>query len=173
MRRNLTAGSPASILGDMDEPGPPKDDILDLLRSLAPLVEFEPAASEGDIVAAERGLGLSLPDELRTFRLASDGVTTGIELNSGEVLPHVTRLVWSVAEITRNREPQPLVPQPPHILFFADAGVDGILFGHPIYSPSSVGPDVVWWDPLDHRLVPAAPSFRAWLQAWLPGALTV
>lgn len=157
----------------MDEKERLREDLLELLRTLEPLVEFGPAASERDVESAERRLGITLPDELRTFLRASDGATTGVELDSGEVIPHATRLVWSVGEITRNHESQPPVPRPPQVLFFADAGADGILFGYPIHSPSRVGPDVVAWDPLDDDPVPAAPSFRAWLEAWLTGALTV
>jgi hypothetical protein len=65
----------------------PSDEILEFVRSLEPLVEFEPSASEDDIQSAERGLGVSLPNELRAFLRGSNGATIGVRLDSGEVVP--------------------------------------------------------------------------------------
>jgi hypothetical protein len=157
----------------MGRPKPPTGDILDLLRTWEPLVEFGPAASEDAIASAERRLGASFPEELRAFLLRADGATAGVALRSGQLVPNAASLVWSVAEIARNLDPDPRLARPRHVLFFADAGGDGILFGHPIRSPSQVGPDVVSWNPLDGELVSVAPSLRAWLEGWLTTSLSM
>ena len=152
----------------------PTDEILEFVRSIEPLVEFEPAASADDIESAERSLGIGLPAELRAFLCGSNGATIGVRLDSGEIIPDASPLVWSLDEIVRNHGPQrPDPDQPAQVLFFANAGLDGVLFGHPIRSSSLVGSDVVVWHPILGELDVAAPSFRAWLEAWLTGALGV
>lgn len=149
-------------------------EILDWIRSMEPLAEFEPPASEDQIEKAERRLGISLPNELRTFLRCSNGATIGVRLDSGEVIPSASPLVWSVEEITQHHGPERLDPeQPAQVLFFANAGVDGILFGHPIRASSQVGSEVVVWHPILGELEVAAPSFRAWIEAWIIGNLSV
>ena len=170
--RPLDRLSVAQHDGVMDEMRSPTDEILEFLRNLEPLVEFEPPASEADIESAERSLGIGLPDELRSFLCDSNGATIGVRLDSGEVIPDASPLVWSLDEIVRNHGPQrPDPDQPAQVLFFANAGVDGILFGHPIRSSSQVGSDVVVWHPIHDELDVAAPSFRAWIEAFLTGTL--
>ena len=158
----------------MDEMRPPTDGILDFVLKLEPLVEFGPLASNDDIESAERTLGVALPDELRAFLGGSNGATIGVRLDSGEVIPDASPLVWSLDEIVRNHGPQrPDPDQPAQVLFFANAGVDGILFGHPIRSSLQVGLDVVIWHPILDELDVVAPSFRAWLEAWLTAAIAL
>jgi len=158
----------------MDETILPTDSIVDAVRALEPLVEFGPAGSEAGLAPIERRLGTRLPEALRSFLLASDGATIGVRLTSGELEPNAIDLVWSAAEIQRHLETNDaILPRPADVLFFAGAGADGILFGHPIRGDAGIGPDVVSWDPLEEGVMAKAPSFRAWVEGWLNGTLTV
>ena len=170
MRRHVTGSPTRPHPRRTNETSSSTDDILDLLRTLEPLVELEPPASEGDIESVERGLGLSLPDELRGFLRASDGAAAGIELNSGR--SSGTRPTSS----GRSRRSTAIAS---HSRWCPrrDTSTSSrtrawtTLFGCPIHSPSQVGPDVVWWDPLEDVLSPAGASFQSWLHDWLTDTL--
>jgi hypothetical protein len=50
-------------------------------------------------------------------------------------------------------------------LFFASAGSDGILFGHPVNSDKIVMPNVVAWFPIEDELTDVAPNLREFIEA--------
>jgi hypothetical protein len=149
-------------------------DFVALARSLEPLVELNPPASEAQVVEIEESLGVRLPDELRAFLMQSNGAMIGVRTDSGELIPRATPLVWSLNEILAEN----IALASPHaerarVLCFANAGVNGILFGHSLDPTGAALKEVVAWYPTDARLQEVAPSFGYFLDRWLRGSLKI
>jgi hypothetical protein len=142
-------------------------------RQLDPLVELGPPAEEDEVARAEFRLGVRLPAELRDFLLDADGATVAVRLDSGEVIHRASPLVWSLNEVVAENLGPKTDGRPEGVLYFANAGVDGLLFGHTIDASRNVRPEVVVWYPMEDRLVTATASFREYLEGWLGGRLTV
>jgi hypothetical protein len=113
----------------------PLDDLARFAQSIDPLVELSEPADPRDIQSAEAAIGVAFPNELRQFLLRSDGAALGIRLTTGQTIGHASSLIWCVSEIVkRNRAAASAINADSHVrlLLFADAGVDGLFFGHPI-----------------------------------------
>ena len=126
---------------------------------LKPLLEPRPPASEADVAQAEARLGVRLPDQLRRFLMQSNGAAVAARPNSGGVISRASPLVWSIDEIVRDNEPSKAVRQTEDVLFFANAGADGVLLGHPYEASGTVRDDVVAWYPIEARTTPLTTSF--------------
>ena len=146
------------------------------ILAVQPEAEFAGGATDAEIEGAEGLLGVRLPTELRSLLAESNGVTYGLTLETGERIPTVGYLIWPLAMILeenqrlRGSSPSGLARQ---FLFFVNAGVDGILFGHPILPSGEVGPEVQAWYPIEGELRLLAPSLRDYLIGWWSGALSV
>lgn len=57
------------------------------------------------------------------------------------------------------------------LLFFANAGADGVLFAHPIATTGDVLDEVLVWEPIEQRARLFAESLRDHLEGWLSGSL--
>jgi hypothetical protein len=60
-----------------------------------------------------------------------------------------------------------------HLLFFGDAGVDGILFAFAIIGGRIARDRVYAWYPIEDNRVLKADSLRTYVEGWLIGRLTV
>jgi len=148
-------------------------DILAAVRAWHPLVEFGRPVSEATISAAEVRIQMPFPDELREFLAASDGAWIGVQLDDGVVIHRASPLVWPLDRIVAEHEDPPDDGRPAHVLVLANAGVDGVLFGHPIDALGQPGVDVVVWHPIEDVVTPFAASLRLYLEGWLTGRLTI
>jgi hypothetical protein len=154
----------------------PSDDLTVVALTIEPLVELNPPSDSGAVATAEAELRTTLPTDLRDFLTRSDGATVAARLDSGEIVPRASPLVWSLVEIVeRNRSPEPPLAGPwrGRVLFFGDAGVDGILFGNPFEDDGALAGRVVAYNPLEQRIEVVAISFREWLLGWLGGRIAV
>ena len=154
-----------------DPTGP---DLIRLARSVEPLVEFVDPSSEAELSAAEAVLGFGLPGQLRSFLLESDGATVAVRLSSGALVEKASPLVWPLSEIVLANQGFRVHPEqgPGGVLCFANAGFDGILFGHQLEGASPRS-EVVAWYPYDGRIEAFAPSFARYLVGWLAGDLSI
>lgn len=150
------------------------EQLVQLARRVEPLVELADPSSESAIREAESQLGVRLPVELRAFLLQSDGATIAVRLSSGDLVQEASPLVWSVAEIlSENRDfPSRGYHGAERVLFFANAGVDGVLFGHAL-EDTGLRDEVVVWHPIERQIEAFAPSFSRYLEGWLNGELSV
>ena len=149
-------------------------DLVSLARRLEPLVEVRPPASEAQVASTERTLGFRLPDGLRGFLSQSNGASIAVTLDCGELISGASPLIWSLNEIlAENGAVSAAGAGRARVLCFANAGADGILFGHPLDPTGVVLDEVVAWHPIEGRLPYVAPSFRAFLDGWLRGSLSI
>ena len=143
----------------------------ELVQARDATANFSQGVTVPAIAQAEQSLHLTLPADLRTLLLETDGI-------SGEYGPHY---VWSLATIVRENlaiyqteldwfHAMPL----DHLLFFANAGVDGILFAFPIWQQGIPSPVPVYaWYPLEDKRIRLARSLAEYLTGWLEGTLSV
>lgn len=149
------------------------DELVALARAAEPLVEFDDPSPESVLVGVEAHLGVRLPLELRGFLLRSDGATIAVRLPSGELVRRASPLVWSLSAIVQENEGFPHRPNvPANVLFFANAGFDGILLGHRL-DGDALEDQVVVWHPIRSTVSPFTPSFGRYLEGWLSGELSV
>jgi hypothetical protein len=140
--------------------------------------QFYPPASPGDIADAEVRLNAGFPASIRALLLETNGVMEMMALDGGEWFESMW-LLWTVAELveqnlfyraatedgTYDRDFRDLV-------FFAGAGVDGILFAFPVID-RICAPRVVVWHPIMDELDELAPSLEDFLRGWLTGTISV
>lgn len=130
-----------------------------------------PGASEDEIATAEQSLGVSFPADLRALLSEANGIV-------GKYGPHY---IWSIAtivesnlEMRQNSWHQENDMPFDHLLFFANAGVDGILFAFPIRRHIITTPSPVYhWEPIEDNRIWAAISLEDYLIRWLDGDLSV
>lgn len=147
---------------------------------------FHPPASREGIDVAERDLQLTFPTSLRGLLEETDGVMSMLSVGGAggtEMWFEDQWLVWPVARIVQeNRSPvsadletgpRPMAEVRSRYLFFASAGVDGILFGFPRGSPGGCLESVVSWNPLGDTIPTAAESLDRWIAGWLNGSIAV
>jgi hypothetical protein len=144
----------------------------DLIESLEINCEFRPPASSADLETAEKALGISLPPSLRGLFIETNGVySPSIYLD----------IVWNVGELIRRnqsmREDENLAASYmtfESLLFFADAGVDGILFAFPISATRIVQEqNIIAWYPIEDSRPVLAYGLQDYLKRWLTGNLHV
>jgi hypothetical protein len=140
---------------------------------------FSPPASTEDIAAAEDQLGRKLPPSLTSLLMETDGVTDMMSLRGGDYFENMW-LIWPteriVTESLEDRSEYVVNPSDADtsdLVFFADAGVDGILFGFPPAGADSCDTKVVVWHPLRGTVSDLADSLEDFVAGWLTGRITV
>lgn len=133
-------------------------------------LEFFPPTSAANIAIAEAALQARFPDALRSLLLESDGV-----MDRGASM----WLIWTLERIIednrslRAKELQSLYERDfRSLVFFADAGADGILFGFPVVA-GTCAPCVMVWHPIDDDLDPVATSLEEFVDRWLTDGIAV
>lgn len=142
---------------------------IEPIADLDPNPEFFPGAVPAELKGVEDRLGIGLPASL-----------TGLLAESNGVFVHFGQhLIWSTGEIVRRnlelRTDPGFADYMPFdgLLFFGDAGVDGIAFAFPIGRNGVVGDHVVAWYPIEDSREWKAQSLRVYVEGWLTGKLTV
>lgn len=140
--------------------------------------EFFPAASSIDIAAVETALLAKLPTSLSSLLRETNGVMDMLAIDGGDWFESMW-LIWNTAELLAlnraHRAPYAADSSGRDfngMMFFADAGTDGIRFGFPVNS-GVCQPEVVVWHPLRDTLTPLAPSLEDFLRGWLTGTISV
>ena len=158
MWRELISALTANIrpIGDL-EPGP----------------EFFPGATPDQLNTVERILRLPLPEQLRALLAESNGV----------LVCFGQHFIWNTDELLQYNQPPWITSdywwhsrtgkEIQHLLFFGDAGVDGVQFGFPITADGTVIERVVAWYPIGREQVRKASSLKDYVEEWLSGTLTV
>lgn len=143
--------------------------VLEPLGGSDPGPEFFPRATPEELADVERQVGVRLPDSLREL-LAE---TNGVLVNFG------THIIWPTSTIvSRNLEvrerscKEDYMPLD-HLLFFGDAGVDGLLFAFGIIRGAIRRENVYMWNPIDDGREWKAPSLRTYIEWSLAGKLRV
>jgi hypothetical protein len=114
-----------------------------LIRGLASDAEFAASASTAQVFAAEKAIGVSLPDDLRSLLLESDGVRAN----------HGADVIWSCADLAkgnlefRNTEAFRELYMPfDNLLFIADDG-GGDQFAFAIAADGRIATGYIYrWD---------------------------
>lgn len=142
---------------------------MEPIADLDPGPEFFTGASPDELKAVEQQLGVALPASLKDLLAESNGV----------LVCFGQHLIWSTDELVRrNLE---LLTDPGFadympfdgLLFFGDAGVDGISFAFPIGRNGAMREHVFAWFPIGDSREWKAQSLRAYVEGWLTGKLTV
>jgi cell wall assembly regulator SMI1 len=140
--------------------------------------DFYPPASEAQLADAEAALGAALPDSLRSLLKETDGVMDMLALDGGEWFESMW-LLWAIGELVQQNRYYRAASQRQEyerdfdgLVFFADAGTDGIRFAFPV-EDGVCAPLVLIWHPIMDRLSEAAPSLDAFLRGWLTGSISV
>jgi len=140
--------------------------------------KFYPPASAEQIRELENALRQQLPRDLRGLLLQTDGVVEEFLLD-GEWIESMW-LIWSVTEILqanasyRSRQSGAFLDRNFHkLLFFTGAGVDGILFAHPVDTSAVAADQVLAWHPIEDNLTGTAPSIEGFVRGWLSGQISV
>ncbi len=127
------------------------------------IFDFHPPAESSTLTSAEQALQMTFPDDLRSFLTEMNGVycpTLYLDV------------VWSTVEIVRlnllMRQGEESLAS---LLFFADAGTDGVLFGFSM--PEEADPPVVAWYPYENVHKVVASSLEDFLHGWLGGKFEV
>jgi hypothetical protein len=123
-------------------------------------VEGRPAASESDITAAEAGLGVALPGELRELYAASDGVFD----RAGQWL-----VVWPLVEVV-NRNRMAWTQEPVLRRGLIGFGDDGTGAAFCVAANGSRG--VFVWNAIDVTGVRLADTIAAFWIGWSNGSIT-
>ena len=141
--------------------------------------KFYPAASAGEIADAEARLNARLPASIRSLLLETNGVMDMMAIDGGEWFDSMW-LLWSVAEIVeRNRFFRAATDDGTYardfrkVVFFADAGSDGVLFGFPVIEDRACARRVAVWNPIMDELDELAPSLEDFLRGWLTATISV
>lgn len=140
---------------------------------------FSPPASAEDIAAAEDQLGRKLPPSLTSLLMETDGVMDMMSVRGGDYFGNMW-LIWPaeriVEETLEDRSEDVVAPSDAdtsELVFFAGAGVDGILFGFPPAGADSCDTKVVAWHPLRGTVSDLADSLEDFVEGWLTGRITV
>ncbi|MGC8639847.1 MAG: SMI1/KNR4 family protein [Isosphaeraceae bacterium] len=141
-----------------------------LLQRLTEECVFAPPASASQITAAERSLGVNLPDSLRDLLSETNGVPG--EYGLGLIWPWEQIIADNLA-FRENEGFRELYMPFTHLLFFADAG-NGDQFAFSIHADGVIHrPDVFAWNHEDDSRNWVAPSLEHYLDWWLTGKFTL
>jgi len=130
-------------------------------------------ASQERLAAVEANLGLRLPVSLRELLLETDGVGTAMFL--GGEWGRTDTDVWSCdrleienADIRADMEGPCPPPGAPEVapLYFAPAGVDGILFAFLVRSSGPEDPAVYAHYPIEGEWRLISPTLASYFQGW-------
>jgi hypothetical protein len=140
------------------------------IGDLHPGPDFFPGATQDELATVEHALGVRLPESLAELLRESNGV----------MVTFGQHLIWSTEEIVHtNRrmrdDPRCRESWMPfdHLLFFGDAGVDGILFAFAIIGGRIDRDRVYAWYPIDDDRILKVLTLRAYIEGWLGGRLKV
>ncbi len=140
--------------------------------------EYRPPAEALRLAETEAALGAILPESLKSLLMQSDGVMDMMSINGDEWFESMW-LVWTVEELAKqnryhraSRENLVSSRDFLHLLFFAGAGADGILFAFVVEGGSCL-PQVMAWHPITCEINEVAPSLDEFLKGWLTGTITV
>jgi len=132
--------------------------------------EFFAGVPPGELASVERQLGVQLPGSLSSLLAETNGAYAVFG----------TRLIWPTGEIVRRNREMRTAPRYQsgympfeHLLFFADAGVDGIQFAFGIIQEAIEREDVCAWNPYDDSREWKAPSLKTYIEWWLDGKIKV
>ncbi len=144
---------------------------------IASRAQFREPASLQEMESLEETLRVRLPAELRTLLLETNGVLELLQVDNGEWIENMW-LIWPTTMIADDnlRWRQPSARDTwdrdfSRFLFFADAGSDGILFGHPVEGKDATA-SVSMWIPIGDEVTSIAPSLETFLDGWLRGTIT-
>jgi hypothetical protein len=147
----------------------PQGSWRELVQRLSADCKFSPRATAAQLAALERALRVTLPADLRSLLLESNGV----------VGQHGLRLVWPIERIESdnatfrgNADFRELYMPFDHLLFFADAG-NGDQFAYAVLAGEVRRDDVFVWNHENDSRTWAAPTLERYLEWWLSGRLTV
>jgi hypothetical protein len=157
-----------------------RDRVSAIYAKLPPGLErpaFRAPASSPQIAELESKVGGSLPVALAELLLETNGIMAEL-MTQGEWI-ETGWLVWPVESIAewnlraRQQWEADYDRYFEHLLFFADAGSDGILLAYTKRLGGEFAPDVVVWIPLGDALSPFAPGLEAFLDGWVTGAIEI
>ncbi len=132
-------------------------------------IEFANGVNDGQIMALERELGITLPEDLKALLYESNGVSDQYGLG----------IVWPLEEIAQYNQEMRTLPHYQNfymsfidLLFFADAG-NGDRFAFPIFQGVVQQAPVFAWDHEDDARRVIASSLKSYLEGWLCGEISV
>jgi hypothetical protein len=141
--------------------------------------EFYPGASAQEIADVEVRLNASLPASLRSLLLESNGVMGMMSIDGGDWFEEHW-LIWTLEEVfERNLWYRDESAKETYqrdfrkVVFFADAGSDGVLFGFPITENQACAPNIVVWCPVEDKLQDLASSVEDFIKKWLTSTIWV
>lgn len=143
---------------------------LEPIGGADPGPEFFPGATPDELAAIERQLDVSLPASLKELLTETNGA----------LVVFGTHLIWSTEEMVRRNLEMRTAPFHKedympfgHLLFFGDAGVDGIQFAFGIIEGTVKREDVYACYPIGDDRTWKAPSLRVYIEWSLSGRLRV
>ena len=135
--------------------------------------EFKEGVSSGRLDEIEKALDVRIPRPLRDLLQETDGVDESLCINGEWMVVHAP--VWTCDEIVaenesilRNDPSRPRSPAAPDArpFYFADAGVDGIVFAFFVGVEQRDDPGVYGYDPMDREWTRISPSLEEHLRGW-------
>lgn len=143
---------------------------LEPIGGAEPGPEFFSGATPDQLAAVESQLEVWLPASLKELLAETNGA----------FVVFGTYLIWSTDEIVRRNLEMRTAPAYQdnympfeHLLFFGDAGVDGIQFAFGIIEGAIKRDDVYAWYPIEDGRLWKAPSLRVYIEWSLSGKLNV
>ncbi len=140
--------------------------------------EFHPGTSAASIADAEAALNSAMPASLRSLLLETNGVMDMMAIDGGDWFESMW-LLWKIEEVVeQNRffrtahEEGKYERDFSHLVFFAGARTDGILFAFPVVD-GVCDSRVVVWHPIMDELDDLAPSLEEFLRGWLTSTISV
>ena len=150
-----------------------------LVEGLESKAIFQPPASIQDVAELEAKLNTTLPAELQSLLLETNGVMSVLRIDDGEWFNDMW-LLWPTTDIVDQNRHLRLATMHPYddnrryceradeLLFIASDGADGI-FAHPVNANGVAEPSVLVWTPIGDELTPIAPSLKDFVEGWLTG----
>jgi hypothetical protein len=140
------------------------------IGDLKPGPDFFEGSTPHQLAAVEQHLRFRLPQSL----------TDLLEESNGVLVTFGQHMVWNTDELVQYNLPGCVIPSfqtdsPGNqcLLFFGDAGVDGIQFGFLVATDGTVSEEVYAWYPISNELVHKASSLQDYIESWLSGRMTV
>lgn len=141
--------------------------------------EFYPGAPPQEIADSELRLNTTLPPSLRSLLLESNGVMGMMAIHGGDWFEEHWFL-WTLAEVVKQNlwyrgesAKETYERDFRKVVFFADAGSDGILFGFPVREDQVCAPNIVVWYPIEDELQDIASSLEDFIKKWLTSTIWV
>ena len=144
----------------------------EIIQKVDPACEFRDPASPSELARVEKVFGHKLPDSLRGLLLETNGV-----YHPSSYLD----IIWDSDQIARrnnemrqNKKFAKIYMTFQSLLFFADAGVDGIMFAFQVTASGTVQDgNIVVWDGIEDSRPVLAYSLEDYLTRWLDGRLKI